>query len=272
MSHDDDAPVGRVLSRREVLALLGLSSAATILGCRTQETPEPVSAAPPGGPASAAGTPGAASRAAVTPTAASRPVPSCVVRPEQTEGPYFVDERLDRADIRSNPGGALSEGVPLTIAFDVSRISKGKCTPLHGARVDVWHCDSRGAYSDVSDFQFDTRGQKFLRGHQLTDASGAARFTTIYPGWYPGRTVHIHFKIRTEPGSSRGHEFTSQLYFDDALTDRVYQRPPYAGREDRERRNENDGIYRDGGDQLMLAVTEHEGGYAATFEIGLDLS
>ena len=80
--------------------------------------------------------------------------------------------------------------------------------------------------SDVTDPSFNSVGKKFLRGHQMTDAAGVARFTTIYPGWYPGRTVHIHFKIRTEPAAARGYEFASQLYFDDALTDRVHARDP----------------------------------------------
>jgi protocatechuate 3,4-dioxygenase beta subunit len=111
--------------------------------------------------------------------------PSCVVRPQQTEGPYFVDERLPRADIRSNPSdGSVSEGVPLRLAFHVSRIAGDTYTPLQGAVIDVWNCDVRGRYSDVSDMNafFDTRGKKFLRGSQTTDASGSAQFITIYPG------------------------------------------------------------------------------------------
>ena len=124
--------------------------------------------------------------------------PACVVRPQQTEGPYFVDARLLRADIRSEPsGGPVIEGVPVRLAFQVSRIAGNGCTPLAGAVVDLWQCDAQGRYSDVRDSMADTRGLKFLRGYQVTEADGAARFVTIYPGWYPGRTVHIHFKIRT---------------------------------------------------------------------------
>ena len=118
---------------------------------------------------------------------------------------------------------------------------------------------------------FTTVGQKFLRGYQLTDARGAVRFVTVYPGWYPGRTVHIHLKIRTDPLARRGFEFTSQLYFDDALTDRIHAGAPYAARGQRRIRNRDDGIFRRGGDQLTLATVESTGGYAAPFAIGLRL-
>jgi protocatechuate 3,4-dioxygenase beta subunit len=135
--------------------------------------------------------------------------------------------------------------------------------------VDVWHCDALGVYSDVSDAGFNTVGKKYLRGYQVTDANGVARFTTIYPGWYSGRTVHIHFKIRSSASSTSAYEFTSQLFFDDNLTDQVHAQSPYASKGQRDTRNANDGIYRQGGAQLVLDVTASGGGYAATFDIAL---
>ena len=100
-------------------------------------------------------------------------LPSCVVRPEQTEGPYFVDEKLNRSDIRNEPSDNSSKpGVPLRLEFQVSRIAGGACAPLNGAIVDVWHCDALGVYSDVRDSKFDARGKKFLRGYQQTDTNG----------------------------------------------------------------------------------------------------
>ena len=82
---------------------------------------------------------------------------------------------------------------------------------------------------DVRDPAFDTTGQKFLRGYQVTDSNGSVEFTTIYPGWYPGRAVHVHFKVRTAE-AARSAEFISQLYFDEALSERIYATAPYANR------------------------------------------
>jgi protocatechuate 3,4-dioxygenase beta subunit len=129
-----------------------------------------------------------------------------------------------------------------------------------------------GVYSGVEDPGFTTVGQTFLRGYQLTDQAGEVRFQTIYPGWYPGRAVHIHFKIRTEPGAARGHEFISQLYFADALTSRVYSRMPYSGRTGKPDRNADDAIFARGGDQLLLAPKVNADGYAARFEVGLQIA
>ena len=198
--------------------------------------------------------------------------PSCVVRPEQTEGPYFVDERLNRSDIRSDPtDGRVKPGTPLALTLLVSRLSAGDCQPLPGAQVDIWHCDAQGIYSDVQDPGFSSIGQKFLRGYQVTDARGAVQFVTVYPGWYPGRTVHIHFKIRTATVARRTFEFSSQLYFDDGLTDRVHADPPYAATGLRTTRNQQDWIFRRGGNQLLLVPTTMAGGYSATFTIDLQL-
>jgi protocatechuate 3,4-dioxygenase beta subunit len=108
-------------------------------------------------------------------------------------------------------------------------------------------------------------GRKFLRGYQATDAAGAARFTTVYPGWYQGRAVHIHFKIRPAPGQ----EFTSQIYFDEAVTDRVHALEPYARRGQRRLRNDGDGLYRHGGRQLTVTPVTSGPGYATTFAIAL---
>jgi protocatechuate 3,4-dioxygenase beta subunit len=188
------------------------------------------------------------------------------VRPALTEGPFFVDTQLNRSDIRSDPvTGVVKPGVPLVLRFVVSRVSSSGCTLLPGAMVDIWQCDAQGIYSGVQDRFADTRGQKWLRGHQVTNAQGVAEFTTIYPGWYPGRTVHIHFKIRY-----RNRDFTSQLFFDDALSDRILANPPYVKSGTRTR-NANDSIYRNGGSQLLLNLTPSGAGYAATFGIGLNL-
>jgi protocatechuate 3,4-dioxygenase beta subunit len=236
-----DAPL---LSRRAVMVLLG-ATGATWLFAESQDPHQ-----------SLAGT----------------EKPSCVVKPEQTEGPYFVDERLDRSDIRSDPSdGRVKPGTPLALVVQVFRLSAERCDPLAGAQVDIWHCDAQGLYSDVRDPRFNTIGQKFLRGYQMTDAQGEARFITIYPGWYPGRTVHIHFKVRTTPTARRGYDFTSQWYFSDELTDRVHTSPSYGNSAPRRVRNRQDGIFLRGGDHLMLAPTATTEGYTAAFALGLQI-
>jgi protocatechuate 3,4-dioxygenase beta subunit len=274
---NDDAQVGRLLSRREAISFLGAAGIAAIIGCGDEVTEVGTGSA--GTTTSAAATPGGASSAGVAtaPVSATPPtVVQCVVRPEQTEGPYFVDEGLNRSDIRSDPGtGAVSEGVPLDLVFRVMRMNAGACEPLSGATVDVWQCDALGVYSDVRDTgagNFNAVGRQFLRGFQVTDSLGTAKFLTIYPGWYQGRTVHIHFKVRARDASGRAQEFTSQLYFDDALSDLVFAQPPYSQKGRRSTRNASDGIYRNGGDQLLLTTTKTSAGYEASFAVGLQMA
>jgi len=269
MERDDAKRIPRIryLTRREMLALMGSTAAAiTLAGCGgSEKSGEPGSGG--GGTTGASTTASGGETTGATQTAST----TCVVRPEQTEGPYYVDTGLDRSDIREE-----REGVSLELTFNVSRVDQGDasaCGPLAGAVVDVWHCDALGEYSGVEDNaagDFDTRGETFLRGYQVTDDNGVARFTTIYPGWYEGRAVHIHFTIRDSPESQQGYEFTSQLYFDDALTDEVQSQGPYAQKGPRDLRNAQDGIYQGGGEELLLDLTPSGEGYAATFDIALD--
>ncbi len=250
-------PLASILSRREVLSFLGGTAAVSLVGCL--------------GGQSASVEPTGTSTQTPTRTAIAT-TPLCVVRPQQTEGPYFVDEKLNRSDIRSDPSdGLVKQGVPLRLVFHISRSNGGSCTPLTGATVDLWHCDALGVYSDVTDPSFSTVGKKFLRGYQVTDANGTVEFVTIYPGWYPGRTVHIHFKIRTDSASQRGYEFTSQLYFDDSLTDQIHAQPPYAAKGQRTLKNDQDGIFRGDGKQLMLQLTKDAKGYVGIFDVGLQI-
>ena len=165
-----------------------------------------------------------------------------------------------RSDIREG-----KEGSPLILTFNVQQVAASACTPLAGAEGEIWHCDAAGAYSGVSDPGFNTTGQTWPRGTQVTDANGMATFTTIYPGWRQGRAVHIHFKIRPTTNSV----FTSQLFFDDALSEQVFTQAPYAGKGQRNTFNSNDTIYNS---LLLMTRTPERQGYVATFPIGVDLS
>lgn len=183
----------------------------------------------------------AAGAALLAPSAAAQST-GVVATPSLTEGPYFVDEKLERADIRVDPtDGSAQAGLLLLLGFNVSRMDNGALSPLTGAYVDVWHCNALGLYSDEQ--ANGTAGKKFLRGYQVTDANGSVQFTTIYPGWYSGRTVHIHVKVRMYAGNQKSYEFTTQVFFDDSMTDTVFAQAPYNTRGARNTRNSNDGIY-----------------------------
>jgi len=274
MLDNDDLPMGRVLSRREVIALLGSAGAAAFLSaCMPAAAPIAGATPAPSAKPPATATPMAsAATTTVAPTPQSLQAPAsvaCVVRPELTEGPLFVDEELDRSDIRLDPSnGKMSEGIPLELTFHISSIASNACAPLAGVKVDIWHCDVYGVYSDTNQLGMNSLGQKFLRGYQISDESGVVKFVTIYPGWYQGRAVHIHFKIRTDDG----YDFTSQLFFDDTFTDEVYTQPPYNSRGQRSIRNGNDGIYGQSGADLLLAPEKTDTGYAAIFDVALDLT
>lgn len=255
---DDDRPIGRILTRREVLALLGGSAL--------------VAACAPAAVSSSSTTASATTAAAATAAGAVAILPSCVVRPALTEGPYFVDEKLNRSDIRSDPStNAVKPGAALGLTFLVSKVSGISCAALANATVDVWHCDALGVYSDATDPTFgSTKGTTFLRGYQTTDASGTVRFTTIWPGWYQGRAVHIHFKIRTTAANGQSSDFTSQLFFDEALNDQIFTQSPYSQKGGAGRlRNGGDGIFQGSGGKLTLAPAKTADGYVATFDIGL---
>ncbi len=275
---NDDQQIGRILSRREVLALFG-AGAVALAGCAapstgTQASGSASTAAGGSASVSASLNPEAATAAnpqaqasqsaeVATAEAANTQVatPNCVVRPEVTEGPYYVDVDLVRSDVRE-----AQAGTPLTLTFNVSEVSDSGCVPFEGVTVEIWHCNAEGAYSGVSDPGFDTSGQTWLRGAQVTDANGVATFTTIYPGWYSGRAVHIHFKV----SPAEDQVFTSQLFFDDALSQQVFTQEPYTVKASTpDTLNSTDNIYQD---LLLLTTTQSGDGYAATFPIGIDVS
>ena len=182
-------------------------------------------------------------RATASPDTASRfgEESSCTLTPEMTEGPFYFDADKVRRDIRDG-----HDGTTLRLAL---RVRDSACEPIPDAVVDIWHCDAGGAYSEEAD--------PFLRGVQVTNSEGIAEFTTIYPGWYQGRTVHIHAKVHLDASTV----LTTQLFFDDAVTDRVFARAPYDSRGERDQRNDSDGIF---DEALLLDLAEQGDGYVGT--------
>jgi protocatechuate 3,4-dioxygenase beta subunit len=178
--------------------------------------------------------------------------------PSLTEGPYFVDEDLNRSDLRIDPAnGTTQAGVPLSLAINVAQLSSCSTTPLTGAYVDIWHCNAAGVYSDVA--AQSSTGSKYLRGIQSTNRQGNVYFTTIYPGWYQGRAVHVHVKVRLFNGFNETYEFTSQFFFDETFTDEIFRQAPYTQKGARDTLNSTDGIY-NGGSSTGTAIVSGSGG------------
>ncbi len=230
------------VTRRSALVKLG-GVAATVLGAGAWGTKELLDAPE----AEAAGT---------GPAAVASGLVTCVLSPEMTEGPYFVEGDKVRRNITEG-----KPGVPLSLRLSVVDVSS--CKAIKGAAVDIWHCDAGGVYSATS--VQDTEERTFLRGIQKTDKNGLAIFRTVYPGWYPGRAVHIHLKVFL--GGSTVH--TGQLFFPDSLTDTVYRRSPYNRRTARDVRNTSDSIFRNGGARSMLKLVRNGSGYVGRITMGV---
>jgi protocatechuate 3,4-dioxygenase beta subunit len=224
------------LTRRSILRLAGLAAASFGAGAWKAEEAEG------GGPA-------AVESGAVT----------CVLTPELTEGPYYIpNEKLRRNITDGHHGTAL--------ILQLAVVDASTCKPIKGASVDIWHADAAGNYSG---FGAGRGSRTFMRGIQKTDARGIATFRTVYPGWYPGRSVHIHVKVHV-----RGNVvYTGQLFFSDTLTDRVYRNAPYNKRPSRTTRNASDSIFVNGGRKSMLSVRRRSaGGYLGRITMGVHRS
>jgi protocatechuate 3,4-dioxygenase beta subunit len=200
-----------------------------------------------------------AEAAGTGPAAVASGLVTCVLAPELTEGPYYVEGDKVRRNITEGKPGA-----PLTLRLAVVDVST--CKPIRNAAIDIWHCDAGGVYSGTS--VQSTADRTFLRGIQRTDGKGSALFRTIYPGWYPGRAVHIHLKVYI--GGNTVH--TGQLFFPDALTDAVYRRSPYNRRPGRDTRNTGDSIFRNGGARSLLKLTRSGKGYVGRIAMGVSRS
>jgi protocatechuate 3,4-dioxygenase beta subunit len=171
---------------------------------------------------------------------------ACEPSPEQTEGPYYVENSRVRRNVTEQGAGA-----PLWVSLKV--VAAQSCSVIPGAVVEIWHADALGNYSGFNGLEDRT----FMRGRQTVGDAGIATFRTVYPGWYTGRTPHVHVKVLVAGSEA----YTGQLYFDEAVTDAVYAQEPYASRGDRDTTNATDGIFANGGAESLLALQARGKGY-----------
>jgi protocatechuate 3,4-dioxygenase beta subunit len=195
-------------------------------------------------------------RGAANGATSSRRTSSCVLSPEMTEGPYYLDENLIRRDITEG-----KDGLPLELRLTVENAST--CKPIAKATVEVWHADATGNYSGFDGAATQTT---YLRGGQRTDRNGLAIIDSIYPGWYRGRTPHIHLKVHV--GGNVVH--TGQLFFKTATSDAVYQSGAYASHGEPDTTNATDNIYANGGSKSLLHLVRRSGGgYVGAIALGV---
>ena len=249
------------LTRRDALAALVGAGSALAFGCSNSM-------------GASAGLPDAGPDGASTPETGA-----CTVTPEGEIGPYFADDSatgFNRSNIRSNLDGTSTQtGVPLTLNVTVVDAQKN-CAPYAGAQIDIWHCNASGVYSDVS--SENTSSEQWLRGYQLTDASGQVTFTTIIPGWYSGRTTHIHLRVRSsysEASSTSEGTNTTQCFFDQTFVDTLSTSvTPYSAEGKNPTTNASDRVYsqeEDGANSLVLAGDDTNG-YTASVTIFLPIT
>jgi protocatechuate 3,4-dioxygenase beta subunit len=189
--------------------------------------------------------------------------PDCVLTPEQTAGPFYFDAGQVRSDITEGLPGA-----PLAVRITV--VDAATCSPIRDAIVDLWHADAAGRYSGYpgqgDDTDEDTSGEDFLRGVQVTDADGRVAFTTLFPGWYPGRTAHVHVKVHLDANTL----VTSQFYFPQTTNDAVYAEEPYASRTTSPITNDQDSIFRRDDPAAILSRTVPDGaGWTCSMVLGV---
>jgi protocatechuate 3,4-dioxygenase beta subunit len=225
MPEEHSSPPDHRLTRRQTLGIAGAAGSAVVLGGGAGKVLSNLAEAPD----------------EVTAATAAR---ACKLTPEVTEGPFYVALDRIRRDITEG-----RPGVPLTLKIRVIDIKR--CAPIHGAAVDVWHCDAGGLYSDES--SNGTSGQTYLRGVQLTDKKGFATFETVYPGHYTGRATHIHLKVhiggKARGGTLRGGHVshTGQLFFAESANSSVYAVAPYSSDTAQRTLNSSDSIYAQAG-------------------------
>jgi protocatechuate 3,4-dioxygenase beta subunit len=246
------------IDRRAALFGFGVLGSALIIGCNSTTSSESTA------DAATSGTDGDG---------------TCSETPEGEIGPYFADDSatgFERSNVLSNLDGSETQpGVPLTLTIYVYD-SQQSCTAYAGAQVDIWHCNASGVYSDIA--VESTTTEQWLRGYQITDATGKVTFTTIVPGWYQGRTTHIHVRVRStysDASSTSDGTNTTQVFFAQTLVDTLATSvAPYNAQGTNSTTNASDHVYsgETNGETLMTLVGDTTNGYAATFAIYLPIA
>jgi protocatechuate 3,4-dioxygenase beta subunit len=278
MPHDHE---GQRVSRRTLIrGITSLSFGGVLAACGTGDATTASSA--PAGSLPAGSTPAASTTDDLTSLFAG--VNTCRLTATTTQGPYYFDADKIRSDVREDRPGAR-----LRLVMKVQ--DSEACGPMPGAIVEIWHCDASGVYSgaeaqstgsgggggpgggpppgggqgnDQSSLDLvPTDDDRFLRGAQVSNAAGIVEFTTIWPGWYRGRTVHVHVMVHV----SNKRVLTTQLMFDEKLNSTVFAAAPYAGRTGRDTFNDGDSIYRD---SMLLKVTRDGDGWLGAIALGVD--
>jgi protocatechuate 3,4-dioxygenase beta subunit len=261
------------LTRRTALTVL-LGAGAFAFGCSSSSDATDSGA----GASGAAGT-GTAGTGASSTGEGGASSADCEVTPEGEIGPYFSDDsdaRFLRSNIIANlDGTSVQTGIPLTLNVTVID-TENACAPYVNAQVDIWHCNAAGVYSDQASES--TTTETWLRGYQITDADGKVGFSTVIPGWYSGRTTHIHLRVRstysTASSNSDGTN-TTQLFFDQTLVDTLATSvTPYSAEGKNSTTNATDHVY-DGetnGANLLSLSGDNTSGYTAEITIGLPIT
>ncbi len=222
------------LTRREILKVFGISAVAGVVGIENISSQE---------------------------TVEKTHTPKCVLTPQQTAGPFYFDVEQVREDITEG-----KKGTPLELVITV--VDSSDCKPVKDAIVDIWQADAKGVYSGYKNQGVDTTGQTYLRGIQVTDAEGSAKFKTIYPGIYPGRVPHIHFKVLIDNKSF----VTSQFYFPAELSKQIYGSDPTYP--ESKLINESSDVvvrYYGGTDELKMDVKKVNDKYVASHTVGIKI-
>lgn len=267
MGHDHHE--GRRVSRRTALAGFGsVGLGALLAACAGSKSPTTTATTTTGASASVSPQSGATSDL----TSLFDGAGTCTLSPGTTQGPYYFDADKIRSDIRED-----RPGTRLRLAIRVQ--DSEACGPLSNAVVEIWHCDAAGLYSGAEALSTGGPGgggrgggggdltpqddKRYLRGAQVTNSDGIVEFTTIWPGWYASRTVHIHAMVHV----NNERTLTTQLMMDESLNSKVFAQAPYAQHTNRDTFNDGDSIYRD---SMLLRVTEDGDGYLGVITFGVD--